>query len=128
MYSSSVAVCSFELLFQWALISHQILYLDMGTQNLLPFLSKYARKVSLNGLRGKVCGIDEFGITPNMKLAEENRRRESRAKSRENALRSMNEGNIRRGAALIKRAISIHHKSLISLVKVCIEKGYDYVV
>ena len=71
-----MAVCSFELLFQWALISHQILYLDMGTQNLLPFLSKYARKVSLDDLRGEVRGIDEFGITPNMKLAEENRRRE----------------------------------------------------
>ena len=33
----------------------------MGIQNLLPFLSKYARKVSLNDLRGKVCGIDVFG-------------------------------------------------------------------
>ena len=116
----------------------------MGIQNLLPFLSKYARKVSLNDLRGKVCGIDVFGwlykgayscayelvigetttkhieyvircveqliafqikpvlvfdgITPDMKLPVENRRRESRAKSRENALKSMNEGNIRRGA------------------------------
>ena len=146
----------------------------MGIQNLLPFLSKYARKVSLNDLRGKVCGIDVFGwlykgaysrayelvigetttkhieyvvrcveqlialqikpalvfdgITPDMKLPEENRRRESRAKSRENALKSMNEGNIRRGAALMKREISIDHKSVISLVKVCIEKGYDYVV
>ena len=28
----------------------------------------------------------------------------------------------------MKRAISIDHKSVISLVKVCIEKGYDYVV
>ena len=33
----------------------------MGIQNLLPFLSKYARKMSLNDLRGKVCGIDVFG-------------------------------------------------------------------
>ena len=40
----------------------------------------------------------------------------------------VNEGNIRRGDALMKRAISIDRKSIISLIKVCIEKGYDYVV
>ena len=118
----------------------------MGIQNLLLFLSKYARKMSLNDLRGNVCGIDVFGwlykgaysrayelvigetttkhieyvvrcvdqllalrikpvlvfdgITPDMKLPIENRRRRSRAKSRENAQKSINEGNIRRDALM----------------------------
>ena len=118
----------------------------MGIQNLLLFLSKYAGKISLNYLRGNVCGIDVFGwlykgaywcsyrldiaetttkqieyvvrcvdqllalrikpvlvfdgITPDMKLPIENRRRGSRAKYRENAQKSINEENIRRDALM----------------------------
>ena len=34
----------------------------MGIQNLLPFLSKYAREVSLDDLRGKVCGIESIDV------------------------------------------------------------------
>ena len=40
----------------------------------------------------------------------------------------LEEGNARQAAALTKSAISIDYKIFVELVKVCVEKGYDYVV
>ena len=68
------------------------------------------------------------GITPDLKLPVITRRRERRSKNRDDAFKMLEGGNARQAAALMKSAISIDYKIFAQLIKLCVEKGYDYVV